>query len=270
MDAHTEYPQQYVALGVERLARGGTRWVSGPQVPCGHGRVSRAVALALASPLGRGGSLKWGAHDAAAEDEYDLDAGVFAGVWARTTLLEYGGWDERWRVNEDSELAGRFQAAGERLTCIPAMGANYAPRDSLRGLWRQYRTYGEYRLRTAVRHPHTMRRSHLLAPAIVLDLMAGVCGPRRARRLARIGLWLYAAAVAGATVRALSQAERRTDALTVPAVLVTMHFAHGTGTLLGVLRYGPPLASLASMAGLSRLAALLAPAEDAAYAPSLS
>ena len=47
MDAHTVYREDYAALGVQRLARGDTRWVSGPQVPKGHGPVSRAVALAL-------------------------------------------------------------------------------------------------------------------------------------------------------------------------------------------------------------------------------
>ena len=50
MDAHTEYPDEYLARGVERLAQGGTRWVSGPQVATGHDRVSRAVALALSHP----------------------------------------------------------------------------------------------------------------------------------------------------------------------------------------------------------------------------
>jgi succinoglycan biosynthesis protein ExoA len=270
MDAHTEYPEDYVLLGVQRLERGGTRWVSGPQIPSGQGRVSRAIALALASRLGRGGSRKWGAFDAAGEEEYDLDAGVFAGVWARATLAECGGWDERWRLNEDSELAGRFLARGERLVCLPAMGARYSPRESLRGLWRQYLAYGEYRMKTAVRHPHTMRRSHLLAPAMVLDLMLAACGPRSVRRVARVGVWAYAGALAATTLRALPKAQRRADALAVPAVLVAMHFAHGTGALIGALRYGPPLASLASMAGLSRLAASLAPAEEPVFAPSLS
>jgi len=59
MDAHTEYPADYVALGVTRLAQGDTRWVSGPPIATGNGPVSRAVALALRSPLGRGGSRKW-------------------------------------------------------------------------------------------------------------------------------------------------------------------------------------------------------------------
>src|SRR6202035_56628 len=82
MDAHTEYPEDYLALGVQRLQRGGTHWVSGPQIPRGHGAVSRAVALALSTPLGRGGSRKWGT-DGGAGDEYELDAGVVARVWAR-------------------------------------------------------------------------------------------------------------------------------------------------------------------------------------------
>src|SRR5205085_10521957 len=115
-----------------------TRWVSGPQVPRGVGPVSRAVSLALASPLGRGGSRKWGEHGVETAAEWELDSGVFDGVWERATLLEYGGWDERWPRNSDSEMAGRFLARGERIGCVAAMGASYVPRDSLRGLWRQY------------------------------------------------------------------------------------------------------------------------------------
>ena len=102
-----------------RLRRGDTRWVSGPQVATGDGPVSRAVALALRTPLGRGGSRKWGTSDGAVTEEYELDSGVFAGVWERDTLLEYGGWDEGWPRNQDSEMAGRFLARGERLICLP-------------------------------------------------------------------------------------------------------------------------------------------------------
>ena len=44
---------------------------------------------------------------------------MFGGVWRRQTLLDYGGWDERWDKNEDSELASRFLRRGERLD-LPA------------------------------------------------------------------------------------------------------------------------------------------------------
>jgi succinoglycan biosynthesis protein ExoA len=269
MDAHTEYPQDYIELGIARLQEQGTRWVSGPQAPKGHGPVSRAVSLALGSRLGRGGSRKWGGRGVQPADEYELDAGVFGGVWERSTLLEFDGWDERASPNEDSELAARFLARGERLICVRAMAADYFPRNSLRGLWRQYRRYGEYRARTASRHPHTMRRSHLLSPALVLDAVLALVGPRRIRRLARLGLSLYTGALTADGLRSLPRAKPRSDALLVPVVLAVMHFAFGVGTFLGAKRNGVPGAALASAAGLGGLAASLAPASEPVFAPSL-
>ena len=94
-------------------------WVSGPQVPWPTGPVSRAVALALATWLGRGGSRKWGETDGEEGAEHELDTGVFGGVWRREDVLAIGGWDERWPINQDSEMAARYLAAGRRLVCIP-------------------------------------------------------------------------------------------------------------------------------------------------------
>jgi succinoglycan biosynthesis protein ExoA len=269
MDAHSVYPDDYALRGMQRLLEGGTRWVSGPQIPKGHGPVSRAVALALSGAIGRGGSRKWGRSGAIDAPEFELDTGVFAGVWERTTLLGYGGWDERWPRNSDSEMAARFLARGERLICLPAMGAEYVPRDSLRGLWSQYFGYGEYRARTYRRHPASMRASHLLAPAIVATAGAAVATPRNVARLARAGLVLYAASLAAAGVRALPAADSPGDAALVPAVLIVMHFAHGVGQMRGWVRHGPPWPALVRLAGLERLIDLPADEAGAVHAPSL-
>jgi glycosyltransferase involved in cell wall biosynthesis len=272
IDAHAVFPADYAALGVERLRRGGTRWVSGPSIARGAGRVSRAVSLALRTPLGTGGSRKWATERDVERGEYELDAGVFAGVWERSTLLEYGGWDEDWERNQDSEIAGRFLARDEPLICIPAMAAEYVPRDSLRSLWRQYYEYGIYREKTARRHPHTMRRSHLLAPALVTTCFAALLGPKRLRPMARAGAGVYTLTIAAAGARASLDAERRSDAALVPAVLVVMHLAHGSGALRGALRHGPPLAAIARALGLGRLARRFGPSdrELRVNAPSLS
>jgi succinoglycan biosynthesis protein ExoA len=269
MDAHTEYPEDYIELGIRRLARGDTRWVSGPQIARGHGPVSRAVALALRTRLGRGSSRRWGMGRGDTDGEYELDSGVFGGVWERTTLLDYGGWDERWWRNQDSEMAGRFLAKGERLVCLPAMGADYSPRDSLRSLWRQYFEYGEFRELTARRHPHTMRRSHLLAPALVGDVALSLAPLRPLRRLARRGLVIYAAVLSGAGIQVVNEAERPRDAALVPLVLATMHLAHGSGSLYAAARHGPPLAALARVVGFGRLAMRLTPRPAQVSAPSL-
>jgi GT2 family glycosyltransferase len=269
MDAHTVYPADYTLLGVRRLARGDTRWVSGPQVPKGHGPVSRAVALALSGAFGRGGSRKWGDADDAQAGEFELDTGVFAGVWERSTLLEYGGWDERWPRNSDSEMAARFLDRGERLICLPAMGAEYVPRDSFTGLWKQYLGYGRYRARTYRRHPHSMRASHLLAPAVVITTVAAIAGPRRLRGAGRLGIAIYGLTLAGAGVRSRAAAESLQDAALVPVALAVMHYGHGLGQIRGWVSYGPPLGAIAALVGLDRMIDLPAPRDTAVHAPSL-
>ncbi len=271
MDGHTVYPAGYVADGIARLQVGDSNWISGPQRARGHNPVSRAIELALESPLGRGGSRKWSPPThavGASADEFELDTGIFGGVWRRQTLLDYGGWDERWDKNEDSELAARFLRRGERLICLPSMSADYAPRDTLRGLWRQYRDYGSFRALTARHHPRSMRRSHLIAPALVVDAALAVA-PGRLGRLARLGCGVYAAALAVSGVQAAGRSGRPADAALVPVVLATMHGAHGVGELTGAVRYGPPWSALAMAAGLTEIGDALEPPPEAVYAPSL-
>jgi succinoglycan biosynthesis protein ExoA len=242
MDAHALYPPAYLQLGVDRLRRGDASWVSGPQIPVARGPVSQAVVLAMGSRLGRGESRKWGGPGESGGEppEFELDTGVFTGVWRRSDLLDHGGWDERWPINQDSELAARFFDRGERLVCLPAMAADWRPRDSYRGLARQYLRYGSYRAKTARRHPRSLRRSHLLAPALVVAIPVAAAGPRPARRLVR-----------------------------VPLALAVMHAGHGAGFLAGAARFGVPSAALLRVLGAGRLADRLALPADAVYAPSL-
>jgi GT2 family glycosyltransferase len=269
MDAHSHYPVDYLQRGVDRLREGDVRWVSGPQLPVGAGPVGRATALALATPLGRGGSRRWAAGGHGPDAEYELDSGVFCGIWERRTLLELGGWDERWPRNEDSEMAARFEAAGERLVCVPEMAARYTPRDSLGALWRQYFDNGYFRAQTARWHPSTLRRSNLLPPGLVTAAAASLAAPKPVRQMARAGLAAYAGILATAAWRARGAAEDLGDAARVPAVLAAMHAAYGAGFLRGAARHGIPWAALARAAGARRLAERLTPAPRAVHAPSL-
>jgi succinoglycan biosynthesis protein ExoA len=240
LDAHTFFPPGYLRIGVERLRRGDVEWVSGPPVPVGLDPTSRRVALALGTWLGVGGSSKW-----AAQDEIELDTGVFSGVWRRDVLLGFGGWDPDWPVNEDAELASRFLAAGERIVCVPAMGARYVPRGSLRGLFRQYCRYGFYRAKTAGRHPDSLRRSQMLSPALVTAFAVFALGGRPGRRLAGPALATYAAALA---LTGASNARGR-DAALLPPVYAAMHLGWGSGFIAGCVRFGIPTRALATLLG---------------------
>jgi glycosyltransferase involved in cell wall biosynthesis len=240
MDAHTTYPPDYLARGVERLRRGDVAWVSGPQLPRGTGKWSRRIALALGTRLGIGGAAFRNARH-----ELEVDAG-YTGVWRRETLLRHGGWDQEWPINEDGELAARIREAGGRIVCIPEMAALYVPRDSLRTLARQYWRYGNYRAKTGRAHPESMRRSHLLPPAFAIAVPLALMGRSRVGQLARVGVAAYAAALLATTVSRLGAGIR--DACSLPAILATMHLSWGFGFLVGAGRFGPPLRAILLLA----------------------
>lgn len=241
MDAHSYYPSCYLSAGARRLAKGDVDWVSGPQLAAGVDKWSRRVALALSSPLGTGGA----AFRRRMNEEVEVDSG-FTGLWTRECLDRYAGWDERWPVDQDYELAARMRADGRKIVCIPEMAAEYIPRNSLKRLFKQYWTYGYYRVKTSVAHPRSMRRSHVLAPGLALAMAFSAIAPKPIRSIARLGLGIYLLAVAYASLDVAAPGQRR-DATSLPLVFACMHVAAGFGFLAGCLRFGPPLAALASL-----------------------
>lgn len=250
MDAHTLYPAHYLRAGVTRLRRGGVEWVSGPQLAVGTDGGSSRVARALASRLGKGGAR----YRDALPSEHEVDSG-FTGIWRRETLERHGGWDEEWLNDQDLELAARIRKGGGRIVCIPEMAAEYVPRRTLRALARQYWTYGTYRVKTARRHPETLRRSQLLPPLVSTTAVAAVIAPSgRLRRLARSGVMAYGTALAVAGIRETGEEDRPWAAAELPPVWAVMHLSYGAGFLRGCVRYGPPLAAVAGTLKLRRAA----------------
>jgi succinoglycan biosynthesis protein ExoA len=249
MDAHTLYPEDYLARGVDRLRRGGAAHVSGPQLAHGEGTWSRRVALALESPLGRGGAQ----FRQASNDEIEVDSG-FTGVWPRSVLEAQSGWDEDWHNDQDSELAARIRGKGGRIVCLPEMSAKYIPRDSLKALARQYWRYGVYRAKTSGAHPESMRRSHLLAPSVALSTAAAILPLGGLRRAGRAAMALWCGAVVGVAMAEAWRADTAeldasaADVAALPAVFGAMHLAWGFGFLFGCVRFGPPLRAFAHLA----------------------
>jgi cellulose synthase/poly-beta-1,6-N-acetylglucosamine synthase-like glycosyltransferase len=238
MDAHTFYPRDYLARGLERLAKGDVVWVSGAQLPRPVDGGTRRVALALETRLGTGGA----SFRKAREEELEANTG-FTGVFDRAFLEKVGGWDEDWPINQDAELGARVGEAGGRMVIIPAMAAGYVPRRTLDRLARQYFRYGMYRAKTSRRHPHSMRFGHLLPPsfllALVLAAIFAATGIAKLHLAALVIVLVYVAALLGAMVSSARRAGWR-DAIGVPPVLVVMHQSWGAGFLTGCVRWGPP------------------------------
>jgi glycosyltransferase involved in cell wall biosynthesis len=239
MDAHTMYPDDYLARGVQRLRQGDVAHVSGPQLPHGDGKWSRRVAMALMTPLGRGGAR----------------FPEQGGIWPRELLDEHGGWDEDWHNDQDSELTARIRAAGGRMECVPEMTAQYIPRNSLRAVARQAWHGGYYRAKTSNAHPRSMRRSPAWLPGLALTFATLMAPLGALRWVGRGAVALWAAvvvAIAVGTAYRDTSAELGVtpiDLAALPAVFAAMHLAWGLGFLVGCLRFGPPIRALRNLLG---------------------
>lgn len=240
MDAHSEYAPDYVSRAVELLADGRAEWVAGPAYARGDGAWSRWVAAALGSRMGVGGA------DFRRSSEEVLSDTAFGGAIACAHLRRLGGWDESWIVNEDAELAARARAAGLRILLSPAMAAYYIPRDDPRELARQYWRYGLWRAKTSVRHPASMRPSHLLPPAAALTFALALL-PLRPARPARLAAAVYLLAVGGESARLAGG--RPGAAVRLTAIFSIMHLSWGAGSFAGFARFGSPLPALRQVFG---------------------
>jgi succinoglycan biosynthesis protein ExoA len=234
MDAHAVFPPNYLSDGVRRLAAGDVASVSGPQVASGTDGWPRAIALALRSPLGRGGAR----FRQVTATEIDVDSG-YCGIWTRELLLAHGGWNERALKGEDMELAFRVRRAGGRIVCVPSMAARYAPRETLGLLALQYWRYAERRAWAASLDVGVLRRSHLLPPAFALTVVFACAAPGQVARRARRLLGIYSGAVIVEAIR-LGRGRRPSDVVALPAIFLIMHLAWGFGFLFGCIVNGWP------------------------------
>ena len=234
MDAHAEYAPNYVAASVEALRATGAMNVGGAARPLARSPYQQAVAAMLRSRLGFGGSAY---RDASREGWVES---VFNGCFRREVFDIVGMYDPLARTNEDAELNQRILEAGGGVYLARSIIAHYYPRDTLRGLARQYFAYGQGRARTLLKRRRLLSLRPIvpfLALATVALLAAASPYWLGARTLLAFLAIFYAIAVAFETVRVTpGLGGVRGRALTV---LPTMHVAHATGFFLGLLRFGP-------------------------------
>ena len=76
-------------------------------------------------------------------------------------------FDETFDACEDVEFNHRIDRAGLRCYFTPEVAVHYAPRDSLRGLFRQLVRYGRGRVRLWRKHPDSFSAG-LLPPACLV------------------------------------------------------------------------------------------------------
>lgn len=222
VDAHSTIPPGYLARAVTRLAE--RRWVGvgGRKVAVGHSSVGRAIAAVLNSRLAVGGSVyHWGTTETVVDH-------VPFGAYPIDLVRRLGGWDETVLNNEDFEFDQRLRQHGE-LLFDPALEIDWNVRESIAGLFRQYRRYGRGKPAVALRHPDGVRVRHLAPPTLVLWLAGAAVTSVRWPRWAGTAVAPYMLAVGAASAAIIRGAPEGTDRRAVPAALVAMQVGWGLG-----------------------------------------
>lgn len=157
-DAHSTYPSDYCARLVETINRVDADAVVVSMDSIGRTCWQRAVAWVSNSPIGTGGA----AHRAGRRSGF-VDHGHHA-AFRMEMFRNTGGYDETFTHNEDADFDCRQRAFGATIYLDSDNAIRYEPRATVRGLWRQYVSYGAGRSRTLRRHPGSVRARQLAVP----------------------------------------------------------------------------------------------------------
>lgn len=227
VDAHATVPPDYVSRAVGHLTTGRWGGVGGRKDGVGRTPAGRAIAAAMASRFGVGGSTYH--HGTTVRTVEHIPFGAYP----LSVIRELGGWDERLRVNQDFEFDYRVREAGYELLFDPELRIDWESRQSVPELFSQYRRYGHGKVRVARLHPASLRVRHLTAPALVATAaVAAAVAVRRPGRAAAM-LTPYLVALGAASARTARELDREARPWVAPAFLA-MHVGWGLGFWKGV------------------------------------
>jgi glycosyltransferase involved in cell wall biosynthesis len=246
MDAHVQYPPDYVRRLVEGLEESGADNVGGvlETVPTEDTPVARAIAIGLAHPFGVGNSY----FRTGTRERREVDTVPF-GCYRREVFDRIGLFDEQLIRNQDDEFNFRLIRRGGRVVLLPHVFCRYFARRSLRHLAQMYYQYGYFKPLVARKVGRLMTVRQLVPAILVGSLLATV--PMSPWLPAARWASLLIAAMYGGFVLVCSAATARTEgvrcAMALAAVFPTLHFSYGAGFLRGI--YDHLLARSAPRAG---------------------
>lgn len=234
VDGHCVIRPDYIRNCVEYLRRENVDGVGGPMETIGENRTSQAIALAMSSPFGVGGSSFRTVQDR----EMFVDTVAFP-AYRRETIQKVGMFDEELIRNQDDEYNYRLREMGGRILITPEIRSRYYSRGSFSSLWRQYFQYGYWKVRVMQKHPLQMSLRQFIPPLFVTTLIVlSLLSPFlfAARLLLALTVGTYIAANLGAAFITASKKGWRYF-LYLPVAFAALHISYGAGFLYGLAKF---------------------------------
>lgn len=224
IDAHTDYADDYFTKILETFDEVEADIVGGPTRTASKSRLQAAVGYAVSSPVGIGNSRVHQANYRGYSDS------VTFGAWRKDMFTDTGLFDEELMRNQDDEFHYRARSLGKKIYQNPDIKLNYYPRDSLKGLFRQYFQYGLYKPLVLKKVSSEVKLRHLIPSFFFLYLIS----------MPFLAIWipfywiplaLYAFALTYDVIRSGRKGQLFPE---LYLIYPTIHLAYGLGFLLGL------------------------------------
>lgn len=232
MDAHSEYPPDYVRCCVEELERTGAANVGGRWItrPGSDTWVAKAIALLTQSATGVGN-----AHYRLGQSDRYVDTVPF-GAYRRELFAQVGLFREDLVRHQDYELNARIRHAGGRIFLSSRVYNTYYNVPTVSKFMRQGRLNGVWVARCWRRYPVSFCVRHAaplgLVGALAVPLILATFYPPFLNTSALLAATYLALAIA--TGLRAAKVNWRYGFL-VPLLMVSYHITYGVGTLWGLL-----------------------------------
>jgi glycosyltransferase involved in cell wall biosynthesis len=236
MDAHNEYPPDYISKLTHWLEKSGADNVGGLWVtlPSGDTAMAKAIALGCSHPFGVGNAK----YRVGAVEPCEVDTVPF-GCYRRDVFDRIGLFDEELVRNQDNEFNQRLRNAGGTILLIPEVVSYYHARGTLGKLWRMYYQYGYFNALVVRKIGSRINIRHWIPSLFVLALaVSGVLSPWYACMA-----WLFAAITAAyviplAVVSVVTMIRHGIPVgLSLALAFIAIHFGKGIGFLKGGLDF---------------------------------
>ncbi len=232
IDAHSEYPLNYILKCIEYLKKTAADNVGGIVIHRGIGFIGEAIALAQSSWFGLGG-----AKFRTAKKEQYVDT-VFSGAWPRQTFEKYGFFDERLVRNQDIEFNAKIRQGGGKIFLTPEIKSYYYCRSSFKGLWTQYFRNGFWNIKTVRINSTSLSLRHFVPLIFVLFVLL-LLGFSFFFKLASgllafiVASYLFTNFIFSFIIAVRSGIKYF---LLLPLTFAVLHFSYGLGSLIGLFK----------------------------------
>ena len=242
-DAHSKYPQDYIFQCWQASFNTWGGNAGSVQKAVGTNFFTRIVADVMNSGYAMGGvsyrNIKYDPFNPTTQ-YIDSDT-AYLGSWKRSDLIELGGFNEEFQINEDYELNIRLRNNGRKVIVVSDLIVEYFVRSSLFGLIKQFFRYGLWKTKTLSLHPDSLKLRQLAPVSFVLFLF--VLGIGNLIFAGDLLLFINASSILIGTLWLImilliwKNSSNLFSIFLIPFIVLSMHISWGLGFLYGLIRW---------------------------------